>query len=78
MSLFKAQHKSHRLHKPSLITIGLTACYLSEILELSLPVPVRSCLINTDSDAVPIQALHSRIPNENRNLHILDCQEGKG
>lgn len=42
MCPFKNQHKSHILHKPSPIAIALTAHCLTEILGLSLPIPVRS------------------------------------
>lgn len=76
MCPFKNQHTSHVLHKPSLITIALTAHCLPEILGVSLPIPVRShWLINTDSETVPIQALHFEVSSENRNLPIMECHD---
>lgn len=78
MCPFKDQHKSHLLQKPFLITTALTAQCFPDILGLWSPAPVSSPLVNTDLDTAPIEALHSGVPSEIRNLPARDCQEGQG
>ena len=72
---FKAQHKSHLLHKPSLITTALTAHHPPEIWAVSL-----SQLGVTWETLIQILSLSQLFILEfpGRILPLLDCQEGNG